>query len=927
LILYTSKKMKNKELKQNINIKYNNIMVDQLSNDELTYKYEQIMKKCRLGKEETDKIITHTSFGQISPNCKLHGKYNIAKENYEIFMMYYTEIHKRKLFKTHIIERHGENSILFVDIDLKYKTKERQYTINHIKKLVVIINKVIQQNVIMNRNNIFSYVLEKAEPEKNKELYADGIHILYPDIVLSKSSRIVLFNKIHNEVNNIDIFGDLKIENPKEKIIDTSTVYANGNLLYGSLKEDRIHPYRCTHIYDNNMQEINTKIYREEDYIFALSLLRYSACNKYEIIIHETDIPNEVLPNKKESKPDKKVDDKDYHKDDYIRVAPNNNNITNAEYECIRNLVNILSVKRASNYIDWRNIAFALKDRSNKLLPVFLEFSMKCKDKYNEAECSRFWHNIQCVENGYTLRSIHLWAKEDNIDEYYNIQMIAMEPIIDNIIDGNDYDIARIVKELYNNFFVCVSCEKKIWYKFEGHRWQLDESSVALKRHIADDLAKIIEKCKIKILSKMNASSNDLDSLKTIYMKKIKALNKKLKTVSNVNSVLSASAVYMSDKEFEKKLNLKTNILGFNNGVYDLGKYDTDAKKWIIRPYFRNGSPDDYSSLSVMYDYDPTITMSNPVIKDIETYFSQIQPNVHIKEYLLKFIASIADGNMYEQKINFFIGRTGKNGKSTTTKLITDTYGQYTASLPVSFLTEKRKGSSGPSPDIGLLDGKRFVILDEPAPEDQLQTTMMKTITSGNDKISYRLLFSNEMKSYYSQAKVVMPCNKLPGIATETASDGGTWRRLIAVPWTSEFVSNPNPANPNQFKKDSNLENRQQQWKPVFIWLLLNKYYIDFIENGLHIPEEIQQNTDKYQSTYDYYNQYITEHLLITDAETDTIKIKELYGEFKSWLTSNYSNIAKIPNKFDFVENLKFKMILTNNAISSFVNIKRKSEQ
>ena len=59
-------------------------------------------------------------------------------------------------------------------------------------------------------------------------------------------------------------------------------------------------------------------------------------------------------------------------------------------------------------------------------------------------------------------------------------------------------------------------------------------------------------------------------------------------------------AFYKTDISFIEKLDSNNNLMGFNNGIYDLRTLK-----------FRDGTPEDMITISVGYDYNPTKNHEN----------------------------------------------------------------------------------------------------------------------------------------------------------------------------------------------------------------------------------------------------------------------------------------------------------------------------
>ena len=82
----------------------------------------------------------------------------------------------------------------------------------------------------------------------------------------------------------------------------------------------------------------------------------------------------------------------------------------------------LISHQRSVEYNDWINIGFILyciTDGCQEGLELWLNFSKKCEDKYNEAKCVYEWKKM--TKKGYTVASLIYYAKEDNPEKYKRI--------------------------------------------------------------------------------------------------------------------------------------------------------------------------------------------------------------------------------------------------------------------------------------------------------------------------------------------------------------------------------------------------------------------------------------------------------------------------------------------------------------------------
>lgn len=249
------------------------------------------------------------------------------------------------------------------------------------------------------------------------------------------------------------------------------------------------------------------------------------------------------------------------------------------------------------------------------------------------------------------------------------------------------------------------------------------------------------------------------------------------------------------------------------------------------------------------------------------------------------------DGNNLYKLSNGIVTHNS-NGKSIIIKLFELALGKYCAKLPISLLTSKRAASNSATPELARTKGRRFAVLQEPEEEVQINVGLMKEL-SGGDTIQARELFAPPVE-FEPQFKMILTCNHLPKINT---NDGGTWRRIRVVEFKSRFEENPDPENPNEYKKDKELPQKLFDYKEAFMSILI-KYYRIYKMNGLIEPDEVLAYTKNYQQKSDYYMEFIGDVVETTENEKDILRIDELYLMFKSWYKDTQGE-AKCPGRKD----------------------------
>jgi P4 family phage/plasmid primase-like protien len=834
---------------------------------------------------------THTCFGPPL------GKYFIDDGlEYEKFLVLYKRILEAGVIGyggLYVTEKQKKVGPLYVDYDFRFEEKKRQYSQKNIEEIGRVYMNIIKKYIdIKDIDELKAYVTEKQKPtfDEKQNNYKDGFHIIFP-LPIDVSIRFLIHEEAKEEIRKSNILADVHYLNDFDDVVDESVIIRNGWLMYGSKKENKT-PYMLTKVYDSNMNNLEKNTYSKDELAVLFSARRHDEDEPLELKEEFNTVAMKQNIKTIYEKYNLTKKQKSNQKSNILKQERINNylqptvNVNNPDVQMAKKLITILSDKRADKYNEWATVGWALYNIDAGLYDEFIEFSKKCKNKFSEDGCHKFWNSSK--SGGYTIASLHFWAKHDNPVEYENILLESINKIIENAETGNHDDLAKVLFEMYKYEYKCVSKTKNKWYAFYKNRWHFVDQAYTLSNIISDVLAVIFGKRAINYFNKASfgqGGDRDNCSQKGVMLMKIV---EKLKTESFKNSVIASAASRFIDEKFEEKLDSNPNLLGFENGVYDLEN-----------GIFRKGIPEDYMLLSTGYDYNPNYTIKSKEIIDIIKYFDQVMTEVDMKEYTLESFASFLDGHIKQQVFRVFTG-SGGNAKSQTMDLLKATMGQYFGVLPTGVLTRKRGSSSGATPELADKRGKRYLVIQEPEHDDVIYVGQMKNITGG-DTIMARALYGDPFE-YKPQWKLGLICNKLPNLPS---TDGGTSRRLKVIPFESEFVSKVDPKKLRQFKVDPSLCERMKVWSAPFMWLLLNIYYNKYRGNNYTInePAKVTTFTDNYKRDSDKYYEFISQYIVVTNDDNDTISIISLYSTFRNWHTeSGYGR--NIPNKREFANHI-----------------------
>lgn len=799
---------------------------------------------------------THTSLS--SPASSFY----VPSEHLESFYKLYEEA-VSKGEDLYVTEKNRHIGPLLVDLDLRWALPEdgqapanKLYNVTFINQIVKIYAEAILA-FLTPADDFCLYVMEKPGPVAVKALLKDGIHIVVPNIVTKASVKHLLRREVMTKLK--PVMESIKVTNPIHDIVDESIIERNNWFMYGSKKRGS-YPYKVTHIYrvdpsDGSVYVVEAEDEKEQE---STWIRLFSIRNKHREVPVKSDVQ-------------KKIDDYEAKEEESRRNAIVFKKIVGTEVnqkvnhyeniEQIEKLVDLLSPDRADRYDDWIRLGWCLRNIDNRLVDKWERFSSTSR-KYRAGECGRVW--IRMREGALGIGSLHLWAKSDNPAGYAELIKTDLKNLLYQSTSGTEYDVAKVVHQIYQHDYVCGSYKHRCWYEFKNHRWVLTDTGVSLRLKLSHEVWMKYKEESVEYTHRAMSTQNAQDQQKAEETaKKLMEISYKLRKSSFKENVMKeCSELFYSDK-FEEKLDSNTHLIGFLNGVYDLEKHE-----------FRDGRPDDFISFCTWTNYHP-YDPNNKVSQDVEEYLAQVLTNKSVRDYVLKLFSTFISGQIKEQKFYIWTG-SGSNSKSKLVELYEKSMGDYCCKFPITLLTQKRTASNAANSELARAKGKRFACLQEPSEDERINIGLMKEL-SGGDKIMARAMYKEPIE-FYPQFKMLLLCNHLPHVPSD---DGGTWRRIRVVEFTSKFVESPNPEDPNEFPIDYSLSEKMDGWYEYFSSLLVHMYRRYQIE-GLSEPAEVMKCTTDYKSQNDHMSHFLMTH--VEKKEGAFLTLDETHAELRGWI-------------------------------------------
>jgi P4 family phage/plasmid primase-like protien len=897
------------------------------------------------------KPVTNTRIGDSKMN--IHGgSYHIPDVDYPTFLdLYAKEViyGKKKEYLTEM-QRDKDGPIL-VDIDFRYdyEVDEKQHTADDIVELIGEYLGEIKNIFQLDESTRFQiFVFEKPtvnridDKAKNKKVTKDGIHMiigLQADHIVQQMLREKIMDKA------AAIWKNLPLKNTWEDVFDKGI--STGKTpwqLYGSRKPGN-ERYQLTRVFDVSFDTSDEQFMYPEIPVSSFDIVK----NIQKLSVRYKDHPSLFMTSKfiQEYEEYKQVNrigqgnvgggnsmvvsrkpTLDIYNDDFLHPsniariksreeldkAVNNflDSIQVSDYH-LREIHNYAMILPAIYYGDgsyekWIRVGWALKNTDARLLITWIAFCARSPTFHFSEVGDRVdrWANFDTrKEHGLSSRSLLHWAKADAKDEYERIRRETIDYFLEETIRTRgvstskhddrsgcgDTDIAKVLYELFKHNYVCVSVKGNIWYQYVNNRWKEVDSGTTLRKAISEQLRDLYSQKTFTAMTSMivngeqdenHSSEDDPTKRRTI---RILNICTRLSDSNGKDKIMKEAKELFHDETFLQKMDTNPYLLCFKNGVIDFKE-----------KCFRKGHPEDNISMCTNIDYIPlNPSVHQKIMDEINDFMNKLFPEKELCEYMWDHLASTLIGTAANQTFNMYIG-IGQNGKSVLVNLMEMVLGDYKGDVPLTLVTEKRGKVGGLTPEIVELKGIRYAVMAEPQKGDKINEGMMKTLTSGKDRLQGRAPYMPQTISFLPQFKLVVTCNVFMEVKS---NDHGTWRRIRAVPFKSLFTKNPvkdDKEKPFQFLLDEYIDEKFDSWKEVFAAMLVERAF----KTGGMVKDcsIVMQKSNEYRQSQDYISEFVNDR--IVRDPNGRIKKMELNSEFTIWHGSNYG--GKCPGPKDLHE-------------------------
>lgn len=247
-------------------------------------------------------------------------------------------------------------------------------------------------------------------------------------------------------------------------------------------------------------------------------------------------------------------------------------------------------------------------------------------------------------------------------------------------------------------------------------------------------------------------------------------------------------------------------------------------------------------------------------------------------------------GKVYTEAMIIAYG-DGRNGKSTFWNVIYKVLGSYSGNISADALTVNCKRNV--KPEMAELKGKRLIIAAELQEGMRLNTSVVKQLCS-TDPIFAEKKFKAPF-SFEPSHTLVLYTNHLPKVA---ASDDGTWRRLIVIPFHAKIEGSADIKNYTQYLIDN-------AGGAVLSWLIEGAMKVVAADFKVDRPQCVLDAIGAYRDGNDWLGSFINDCCDVDASYQE--KSGDLYKRYREYCTDTGEYVRSTTDFYTALEQAGFK--------------------
>ena len=447
--------------------------------------------------------------------------------------------------------------------------------------------------------------------------------------------------------------------------------------------------------------------------------------------------------------------------------------------------------------------------------------------------------------------------------------------------DLNRRGDGMLFSAIHRGAYLSNKTSKDEWFRWVGHYWQMDvlEDRYSAVESVVEKYEAEMERIDVDI---KKARGEDKKDTAAILLKRRAALYARIKSLHDDGA----------DKCL-KWAQRGENGLGVRGEEFDRDPWLLACKNGVINlrtGKFRPGRPEDLLTKASPHEWKGSD-------KEAPVWEEFLKAVFGGDEKLIGFVRRVfgyAITGLSTENVFLVLHGEGRNGKSTLVENIKYVLGDTATPIQAELLLNQysARSSSGPTPDIMALKGKRIAFASETDENRRFSPAKVKWL-SGGDTLTGRNPHDKYSITFDPTHLLCLLTNHLPHAPSD---DFAFWQRYRLVPFNFKFIDEPKEDNERPRIKDL-AEKLREEASGILAWLV--KGCLEWQREGLKPPPVVLAATEDARAKEDLIAGFI-EDCCYPPEETDkedSIRFTEVYDAFSSWYIANIGPEKYIPKK------------------------------
>ena len=236
----------------------------------------------------------------------------------------------------------------------------------------------------------------------------------------------------------------------------------------------------------------------------------------------------------------------------------------------------------------------------------------------------------------------------------------------------------------------------------------------------------------------------------------------------------------------------------------------------------------------------------------------------------------------------------GRNGKSTFWNSISRVLGLYSGNISADTLTFGCRRNV--KPEMAEVKGKRLLIAAEMQEGARLNDSTVKQLCSVDDIFAEKKY--KDPFSFSPSHSLVLYTNHLPRVS---ASDDGTWRRLIVIPFNAKIEGKSDIKNYGDFLY-------QNAGESILAWIVEGAKKVIDLGYKFPVPAIVQKAIDDYRNQNDWFGNFLAEKCEVGTGLKESSAA--LYQAYRNYCVDTNEYVRSTSDFYFALENAGFEKIV-----------------